>query len=292
MNDRVNQAHPFVKSIGGKTQLLPQILALAPQRINTYYEPFLGGGAVFWALANAGRIDRAVLNDANPLLMATYRGVRNHVAQVIDCLGRYQTQYSIAVHADKGQALYLSVRDAQPAPTPSKDVETAAWYIFINKTCFNGLWRVNREGRFNVGWGKSVSPPILDTENLRLCSQLLKCATLASGDYRALTLKPGLGDFVYCDPPYAPGLSGKAGFTGFTSDKFTLDNQVELAQQADLWRKRGAAVMLSNHATPDVLGMFAVQSPPWRLARVPARRSVNSDGAGRGVVEELLIQYP
>jgi DNA adenine methylase len=281
-------ARPFLKWAGGKTQLLPPILERAPRSIETYYEPFLGGGAVFFALmadpALAPR--RAVLNDMNHELVTTYEVVRDRLDDLLARLELLATGYLEAGDEERA-SIYYAVRDEQR----SAPVEVAARLIFLNKTCFNGLYRVNRRGRFNVPHGRYRKPNILDRDNLVAASAALQVAELTCGDFEAACAGAAPDDFVYFDPPFHP-LSDTASFTAYTEGAFDRDDQLRLKFCIDALRDRGVPTMLSNSPHEWVVGAY--EGSHYRVERAPARRAINSKGDRRGAIDELIVttDYP
>ena len=185
---RTNVPRPFLKWAGGKRQLLPALRRHAPKTFDRYVEPMIGGGALYFALRPA----KALLCDANPRLIRTYAALRDDVEAVIERLSQYPH--------DRDFFLWLRAQDADAL----SEVEVAAWMIYLNHTAYNGLYRVNSEGRFNVPFGRYVAPRICDAVNLRACAKLLQGADLRCGDFEAVMSEVGRGDFVYCDPPYSP----------------------------------------------------------------------------------------
>ena len=204
-------ARPFVKWAGGKTQLLAELLAAAPAQIETYYEPFLGGGALFFALQAQGRFKRAVLSDSNEELINAYIHVRDHVEQLIHALRVHERKYR-SREAEARAEYFYTIRGKRL----TCDLGGAANLIFLNKTCFNGLYRVNSSGGFNVPHGRYANPMICDEQNLRAASEALSTVELRVGDFAEAAAEAGTGDFVYFDPPYVP-LSTTANFTSYTS---------------------------------------------------------------------------
>jgi DNA adenine methylase len=265
-------ARPFLKYAGGKSQLLPELLKRVPPSFNCYHEPFVGGGALFFALAPK----RAVLCDANERLVRTYKAVRDNVDNVIDALKAHAVAHS--------RDYYMHVRDANP------DVATnwvvAAWFIYLNKTAFNGLYRVNKSGHFNVPFGKYANPKIVDEENLRACSEALQAAVIRHADFRTSLEWPVRGDFCYCDSPYVP-LSNTSLFTSYTTNKFGAEDQRDLAALASVLKRDGVNVLLSNSSAPSVIEDLY---PSFQVEPVEARRSINSNGSKRGAIREYLIR--
>ena len=261
---------PFIKWVGGKRQLLPVLLARVPRYAGRYLEPFIGGGALFFAL----RPPRAVLADVNARLIRTYKGVRDNVGHVIELLRSYPH--------DSGFFYRLREADIDSA----SDAEVAAWFIYLNKTGFNGLYRVNRADRFNVPFGRYVNPNICDEKTLRACSAALAGAELLVADFEVVLAKAKPGDFTYIDPPYVP-LNITSSFTSYTSHGFGSAEQTRLRDAARKLKWRGVHALLSNSSAPLVRNLYA---DGFTLTEVSATRSVNSKAAGRGAVAELLIE--
>lgn len=268
---------PFIKWAGGKGRLLAQLTPLLPQGFERmrYTEPFLGGGAMFFALAP--RVGKTLLADKNEDLIGAYRAVRDDVEGVIDWL----TEPSPLT-----MSAYYDVREAFNAHDEESPCQRAAWFIYLNRTCFNGLWRVNRKGEFNVPIGDYTSPTICDATALRAASKALQGTLLLPGPFQqALVSVAGVGDFVYLDPPYVPA-SKTASFTGYAKGGFTENDQRELAATFFDLHSRGAKLMLSNSDTPLVRELYGAMN----LTRVSARRAINSKGGKRGPVGELVVR--
>ena len=266
-------AAPVVKWVGGKTKLLPELLARLPRTYARYYEPFAGGAALFFRLAPR----RAVLADRNTDLIGLYRALAREPRAVIAALGAHR-----AAH---GEAHYYATRarwnDRDTTWTPA---ERAAAFVYLNKTCFNGLWRVNRAGDFNVPIGRYVDPPICVPEALHAAHDVLARAKLRCADYRTAVDDARTGDLVYFDPPYDP-VTTTANFTSYTADAFGPDDQRELAACARSLVARGCAVMLSNSDTTFVRSLYR----GFRIERVKCARAINSNAAKRGEVDELIV---
>jgi len=287
-------ARPFLKYAGGKTQLLPELRKHVPEAFHGYFEPFVGGGALFFELASTGRLvasSRVVLCDRNPMIMGAYRGVRESVDHVIRNLTRYQRLYRNAevvgcrdyYGVDGSLDYYKQVRARQPC---GRDAAIAAWLIFLNKTGYNGLWRVNRKGKYNVPPGRFARPPtIVHADNLRACARALAKVTLAEEDFERRSLTAKRGDFVYFDPPYWPA-SPTSDFTAYSKDGFSAADQERLRDVALRLKKRGVHVLLSN---ADVQPIRKLYARGFSCKRVKARRNINSRKDGRGHVGELLI---
>ena len=272
-------ARPFLKWAGGKAKLAPLVAERAPERIGRYHEPFLGGGAVFFALREAGRIAHAALADGNADLIGVWRAVRDDVEGVIAALEPLAARY-LETEPLRRAFVYSEVRGQRPRLPARK----AARLLFLNKTCFNGLYRVNREGRFNVPHGRHRNPRILDRDGLREASAALACVTIEAIDFEDACARAEPGDFVYLDPPYQP-LSATSAFTQYTSADFGFADQQRLRDAFDGLTERGVPALLSNSAHPDIEALYR----GYAIERVPMGRSINSNGAGRKPIDELLI---
>ncbi len=262
---------PFLKWAGGKTQLLPQILARFPKVYRRYHEPFVGGGAVFFGLLPA----RAILSDINADLVATYAAIRDDVGAVIAALEEHEVS----------ETHYYAVRAQQPGELTA--VAAAARTIYLNRTCFNGLYRVNRRGEFNVPFGRYTNPTVCNSENLRAVSAALARVDLRCEDALAIGKRAQPGDLVYFDPPYDP-VSPTASFTSYAKGGFGKEEQTALAEVFRSLAERGVNVVLSNSDTPFVRKLYK----GFRLEKVFARRAINSRADRRGVVSEVLVSAP
>lgn len=274
---RVAEARPFIKWAGGKSQLLEPIRELIPAKIRTYFEPFLGGGAVFFSLAAEGRFGRAILNDWNAELIDAYRIVRDFPGDLVPKMAQLKEDYQ----ADPEPTFY---RERARDPQQLSPLERAARFLFLNRTAFNGMYRVNKKGEYNVPWGRYKNPAILNEPLLRACSAALAETTLRQGDFAAGTKGAKKGDFVYFDPPYVP-INDTSNFTSYTSDGFGLDDQYRLAALFRLLVDRGVGVALSNSDTEVVRELYK----GFEIRQIMARRNINSKGDGRGPVPELLV---
>ena len=263
------QAKPFLKWVGGKRQLLSHLLDRAPEDFNAYHEPFLGGAALFYALDPV----EAHLSDMNERLLRTYQAIRDNVDGVIELLETYPF--------DKEFYLRLRAKKIDRCT----DVEVAAWMLYLNKTGFNGLYRVNKSGGFNVPFGRYKNPTICDEVRLRACSEALAHVELHRGDFMGVEERAVEGDFVYFDPPYVP-LNVTSSFTSYTSDGFTIDDQIRLRDLALRLKRRGVHVLLSNSSAEAVWELY---SKDFDVREVMASRAINSKASGRGKVAELLI---
>jgi DNA adenine methylase len=269
---------PFIKWVGGKRQLLKQFRALGlypPDKFNSqkskYYEPFVGGGAVFFDLLP----ERAYLSDMNNELVITYKTIKSDVENLIKLLKKYKVS----------KEYFMKIRSQDPRKLP--DVSVAARFIYLNRTCFNGMYRVNKKGQFNVPYGKHNNPLICDEVNLRRASAALENVEIKKQDYKAVLKKAKKGDFVYFDPPYYP-ISKTASFTSYTTETFLDKEQLELRDTFLTLHKRGCFVMLSNSDTPFINRIYS-ESKGLRIRRVQAGRAINSDASKRGKITEVLV---
>lgn len=260
-------AHPFVKWAGGKTRILGEILPALPRRFATYYEPFTGGGAVFFALAYEGRFERAVLGDRNGELINAYLMVRDHCDALLEHL-----RYAAAFALDESYYHALRAR----APRGLSRLERAARLIFLNRTSFNGLWRENASGAFNTSFGRYRRPRICDEANLRAVSAVLQGVELVAGDFRALSRRAGVGDAIYFDPPYVP--TAATSFVAYQARGFGPRDHRRVAAEYRAALARGAVAVLSNSAAAERLyrGLEArhVEAPRRIAARADRREPV------------------
>jgi DNA adenine methylase len=272
--DQSDAAAPIVKWAGGKSRLLDELVARAPERYRRYFEPFVGGAALYFRL----RPRLAVLSDSNADLINMYRCVAGHVEAVIQRLARHR-----AAH---GSDYYYGVRERWNQPGGFEaDVDRAAAFIYLNKTCYNGLWRVNSRGRFNVPLGRYDDPTIFDQLQLRAASRMLQRAELGAHHFADAVEKARAGDFVYFDPPYHP-LSDTAHFTSYTSTCFGADDQRELARVARALVRRGCTVVVSNSDTAFVRELYR----GFLIDVVDCARAINSKASARGPQRELIIR--
>jgi DNA adenine methylase len=279
-------ARPVVKWAGGKTRLLDHLLRrMPPGEIETYAEPFAGGAALFFCLATAERrvFKRAVLADKNADLVALYQAIQGSRKKLVDKVRAYRDEH-MRREGDARREHYYEVRNLDTAAM--KPIDRAARLLFLNKTCFNGLWRVNASGQFNVPFGRYAKPKILDVEALKRAEEALAGVKIVLGDYRAVTKRLVPGDFAYFDPPYVP-VSKTANFTSYAKDRFGDDEQEALADELARLHERGVKAMLSNAATPKTRSMYARRGLFADV--VPAPRAINSDPNKRGDVDELVV---
>ena len=297
---------PLLKWAGGKRQLLPALAAYYPARFDRYVEAFLGSGAVFFDLLAQGRLagTRVTLADVNPDLIGCYRTLRDHTSQVIAALSALEAE-----HRSLGDRCYYDVRDRRFNPervepfskgpegrerlAAAYPPELAAMLIFLNRTGFNGLFRLNRSGAFNVPAGRYAEPRICDPAHLRLVAEAFRApgVTLELSGFEAVLADAGPGDFVYCDPPYAP-LSRTASFANYTADGFGAADQERLAESVIGACHRGASIVVSNSSAPDILKLYSsarARAAGLVVRLVPARRAINSRSTSRGPINEVIV---
>jgi DNA adenine methylase len=260
---------PFIKWAGGKTQLLPDLIRLAPPTYRKYHEPFLGGGALFFAL----QPDRAVLCDINYKLVNTWLQLRDNPLPVIEVLSAMKEKHC--------ESFYYTVRGEFNCDYLGTAVD-AARFIYLNKTGYNGLYRVNKGGGFNSPFGKYKAPSIFNLYELMGASVALQGVSIGNQDFLHDS-RPKADDFVYLDPPYDPIKEGS--FTSYSQNSFGKKEQNKLADRSRKLADRGVKIMLSNSDTPFIRGLY----PDFKIHEVLARRSINSNGADRGAVKELII---
>ena len=298
-------AQPFVKWVGGKRQVLPQILPRIPAEWKDYWEAFLGGGAMFYALHAEGGEHKYNLSDINSELINTYTQIKKNPAGLLKLLKEHDSRHQVAPPFYKdgkdwksypqADVWYYQVRSgayvgrSKVFSSADSKLRDAARFIYMNRTCFNGLHRVNSKGEFNVPAGRYTNPEIIQAERIAACSKAFKQASFRDGGYADIESKVKAGDFVYLDPPY--DVWDATSFTGYASEGFGWDDQLQLAQFADRLKKKGVHVMLSNHATERILETY--KKLGFHAHCFGVKRSVAASAASRGAVGEvLLMSYP
>ncbi|MEZ4464862.1 MAG: DNA adenine methylase [bacterium] len=275
-HNSLTSPRPFLKWAGGKTDLVGLILQKLPAEIPQYVEPFVGGGAVFFALARARRFERALLGDRNGELVLVWQTVRDDVEGLIAACEAWPVD----------EATYYQVRDelALETLTPT---ERAARVIWLNRHCFNGLYRLNRQGRFNVPFGRYARPQRIDFENLRRCSEVLQGVEIIEGDFDDVLARAEPGAAVYLDPPYVP-VSKTSSFTAYDGNRFGTEEHSRLAATFEALPERGIRhAVLSNSWTDETRSLYR-RRRGMNATSVQVRRSINRNGAGRAPVPELL----
>ena len=268
------QTQPFLKWAGGKRQLLRQIQRYLPSRFHTYYEPFVGGGAVLFGLQPG----QAVINDVNPELINTYKVIRNHLEELLADLSKHENT--------RDYFYALRELDRKPGFQQLSSVERASRLIYLNKTCYNGLFRVNRNGFFNVPFGAYKKPNIVNEPVLRSVHDYLSHhpIEILNTDFAKAAASAKEGDFVYLDPPYDP-VSETSSFTGYSLAGFSRHEQTRLRETVDDLTNRGCLVMLSNSATEFIRELYK----DYEIILVEASRAINSNPDKRGKIDEVLI---
>ena len=271
---------PFIKWVGGKRQLLDQFRLMnlyPPEKFdplkNNYFEPFVGGGAVFFDLMP----EKAYLSDLNKELVITYNVIKNNLNLLVKSLRKHKNtkEHFLKMRSKKIDKL--------------TDIEIASRFIYLNRTCFNGLYRVNSKGEFNVPFGQNKNPLICDEKNLEKVSKALQNVEIKNEDYKNVLKYAKKGDFVYFDPPYYP-VSKTSSFTSYTKKSFLEKEQIDLRDTFVELTKRGCFVMLSNSDTPFINKIYSdIKSKKIRISKVYANRAVNSKASRRGKITEVLI---
>lgn len=288
---------PFLKWAGGKGQLLKEIEQYYPFSngdIIKYAEPFVGGGAVLFDILNKYDLEEIYISDINTELINTYRIIRDNIDALLELLYKMQSDF-IPLNADNRRVYYLKKRerfnDLRINEDENTNTEKAALMIFLNKTCFNGLFRVNKKGLFNVPIGAYKNPMICDEKNLRAVSEKLKKVIIVCGDYRESANFIDEKTFVYFDPPYRP-ISDTSSFTSYTENSFNDEQQIELANFVNYIHKKGAKIVISNsdpkNTNPED-DFFDTIYSSHNIKRVEATRMINSNSRARGKIKELII---
>lgn len=288
---------PFIKWVGGKSQLIEQLEFRLPNdfiswKDVTYIEPFVGGGAMlFHMLQHFPCITKAVINDINPDLITCYRTVRDNPQRLIESLKNIEDEYYSLNNDDDRKAFFLSVREKYNTKELD-DVDNSTYFIFLNRTCFNGLYRVNKSGMFNVPFGRYANPTICDPDTIIKDSELLQGVEILNGDFES-TIEYATGNTLfYFDPPYRP-LSDTSAFKEYSKDGFNDLEQVRLKNYCDTITTAGFSFMLSNSDCKGENGndgFFDVLYRNYDIVRVLASRSINSNPAKRGKLTEILVR--
>ena len=267
------ETYPIVKWVGGKRQLMFELLKNMPKEYNRYFEPFIGGGALFFEL----QPNNAYISDINEELINLYQVVRDNVDELIVDLQKH----------DISKDYFMEIRniDRTEEYKSWSDVKKASRFIYLNRTCFNGMYRVNSKGEFNVPFGHYKNPRILDENNLINCSNLLQRTEIKHADFSDILKKVKKGDFVYFDPPYVP-LNETSSFTSYTKDGFDMDMQLSLRDVCDELDSMGVKFLLSNSDTQFVNELYE----NYNIKKVFALRQINANADGRGKITEVLVR--
>ena len=271
------QAKPFIKWVGGKRRVIPEIIQHLPANIQHYYEPFIGGGALFFYLRSQGALmdGMVTISDLNLRLIRTYKAVRDNVDGLIDRLMNHSVKHS--------KDYFYEVR-AQDVDSFGSDLDVAAWFIYLNKTAFNGLYRVNKKNVFNAPFGKYANPKICDVANLRACSSALQNVQIVHRYFDHMRAEAEEGDFVYFDPPYVP-VSVTSNFTSYTHQGFGALEQTLLRDMALELKEGGVSVLLSNSDHSFVRELYS----EFGIRGIQVGRAINCKGDSRKAVGEVLI---
>lgn len=264
---------PVIKWVGGKRQLLDELKKYMPKKFNTYFEPFIGGGALFFDL----KIKKSFINDYNSELTNLYDIIKRKPNELIEDLMEHQNN----------SEYFYRIRELDRTPEKYKklsNIKKASRFIYLNKTGFNGLYRVNKNGQFNVPFGKYKNPNYADSNNILACSNLLQETTILNGDFEIIKKYIKKDDFVYFDPPYVP-LNNTSNFTGYTDKGFDEDMQFRLKELCDYINSIGAYFMLSNSYTEYIENLYK----EYNLITVQANRALNCKAAGRGKINEYIV---
>ncbi len=268
---------PLVKWAGGKRQILHHLLNHLPNSWQHFYEPFIGGGALFIALGNQGRINEATISDANTELVNLYRVVQTQPEDLIQALSRPEFE--------NNREKYLELRETFNRKRESLDpIDKAALFLYLNRHGYNGLWRMNRKGDFNVPFGKYKSPRFPTRELILGFSKLLKNVTILEADFAHAVGKARTGDFVYFDPPYFP-VSSTSHFTAYHGKEFLFEDQVRLSRLCRNLTERGVAVMISNSCSSEIRDLYR----GFHIELITAGRSINCRGDRRTGIPEMII---
>ena len=268
-----SETYPIVKWVGGKRQLMFELLKNMPKFYNRYFEPFIGGGALFFEL----QPDNAYIADMNEELINLYQVVRDNVDELVADLQKH----------DISKEYFMEIRNIDRTEEYKNwsNIQKASRFIYLNRTCFNGMYRVNSKGEFNVPFGHYKNPRIVDEKNLINCSNLLQRTEIRHSDFSEILTKVQEGDFVYFDPPYVP-LNETSSFTSYTKDGFDIDMQFKLRDVCDELDSRGVKFLLSNSDTKLVNGLYE----NYNIKKVFASRQINANADGRGKITEVLVR--
>ena len=268
-----SETYPIVKWVGGKRQLMFELIKNMPKSYNRYFEPFIGGGALFFEL----QPEQDYISDMNEELINLYSVVRDNVYELIKDLSKHEVS----------KEYFLEIRniDRTEQYTELSDVERASRFIYLNRTCFNGMYRVNSQGQFNVPFGHYKNPRIIDENNLLNCSELLKKTEIKCADFSEILTKVKKGDLVYFDPPYVP-LNETSSFTSYTKDGFDINMQFKLRDVCDELDNKGVKFILSNSDTKLVNELYV----NYEIKKVFASRQINANADGRGKITEVLVR--
>lgn len=295
-NKDIECAKPFIKWVGGKGQLLTQLESLLPPNFSewdnvTYVEPFVGGGAMlFYMLKTHPNIKHAVINDINGELVTCYKTVKTKCSELVKSLSVIEADYKALESEDQRKAMFLAKRDEYNTNRSNlTDIETTTLFFFLNRTCFNGLYRVNKQGLFNVPFGRAKGPTICDERTLYADSELLQNVDIMNGDFTGTFQKSKTRTLYYFDPPYRP-LNATSNFNDYAKEAFGDNEQIRLKEFCDKIHDAKQSFMVSNSDCKQCGDPFFDELySTYTIDRVSAARNVNANGAGRGKISEILI---
>lgn len=268
---------PLLKWAGGKRQLLNEIVSRIPSKFSNYWEPFLGGAALFFNLSDNLDGHRFILSDINPILSLFYETLRDRPLDLMEYI-------STVEYGNTSTDYYEARSRFNQVNEKNNPVEKSGLLIYLNRHCFNGLYRVNSRGEFNVPFGSYISPRMPEKKHILAASEALRKSTILNGDFQAVLSGAEDGDFIYLDPPYEP-LSKSSNFTSYSRDGFGKDQQARLSAVVKELDSRGILFMLSNSGSGYLEELYS----GFSIASVDARRNINSKGSGRGRVKEILV---
>jgi len=295
------EARPFIKWAGGKGQLISQMQEYLPKqlldtgRMKNYFEPFLGGGAIFFWLASEFDFENIYLYEINSEVANCYRTIRNRINKMVSELGQLEAEYFSRIEEKRERFFYsrrTEYNELILSKSPNNSVRKASLLIFLNKTCFNGLYRVNSKGEFNVPFGRYKKPTICDEDNLNAVKEVLKNAEIINGDFSQCLQYADSQSFVYFDPPYRP-LSRTASFTSYCQGSFCDSEQMRLKEVFDKLNKKGCRVMLSNSDPKNIDpkdNFFDDLYREYKIVRLNATRMINCNADKRGEIKEILVR--
>jgi len=273
---------PFIKWVGGKGKLIPELKSFFPQKFDRYFEPFIGGGAVFYEVIQNNNLEFSWINDVNKKLVITYQQIKNKPNKLISILEKIEKDYKKKTE-DERKNFFYSIRD-EYNKGGLDDLDITTYLIFLNKTCFNGMYRENSKGEYNVPFGDQKNPTICDKENLLAVSECLKNTKITNLSFEESVKDCKKGDFIYFDPPYYP-INGTSKFTSYSKDNFGQNEQIKLRDTFKQLSDKGCFVMLSNSNTEFIKDSYK----DFKINEIYAARSINSKGDGRGKIKEVVI---
>ena len=304
-NELLKEAKPFLKWVGGKTKLLSEIESRLPEdikegKIKTYIEPFIGGGAVFFYMLSKYKFDNLIISDINKELILTYKVIKNNVEELISILEDNDEKYNSLSSLEEKQEFYNSIKNEFNKEKDilnydaigENEIKHASFMIFLNKSCFNGLYRENKKGEFNVPFGKKEILNSFNRDNMLSINKALKDVTILNGDFEKVKKYIDKDTFIYMDPPYRP-LKDKKSFKNYSKEEFNDDTQIRLNEFCKYINETGAKFMESNSDpknTDEEDNFFDELYNDFNIERIKAARSVNSKGDGRGKVSEIIIK--